>query len=125
MDLVASIKAQLASRYKVNDFGRVKQFLGLEITIGQDYLFLHQQHFIETILGSFRIVGCNCLSTPLEIKRFVSTTPQCDKGNQAEYQSILGSLMYLAIGTRPDISYAVGMLSKYSTNPSAIHLAAV
>jgi len=33
--------------------------------------------------------------------------------------------MYLAIGSRPDISYAVGMLSKFSINPSAVHLAAV
>ena len=99
----------------MDDLGRVKQFLGLEITTGQDYLFLPQQRFVQIILGRFGMVGCNGVSTLLEIKRFVSATPECDKGNQAEYQSILGSLMYLAIGTRPDILYAVGMLSKFST----------
>ena len=125
INLVASIKTQLASRYKMNDLGREKQFLGLEITARQDYLFLHQQRYILTILGHFGMVGCNDVSTLLEKKCFVPTTPECDKGNQVEYQSILGSLMYLAIGTRPHISYAVSMLSKFSTNPSTIHLAAV
>ena len=37
------------------------------------------------------------------------------------YQSIIGSLLYLMIGTRPDISYAVTHLSQFSTNPSEDH----
>jgi len=71
------------------------------------------------------MTGCNSVSNPLEVKRIVPTTPESDKGNQAEYQSILSSLMYLAISTRPDISYAVGVLSKFSINPSTLHLTAM
>ena len=37
------------------------------------------------------------------------------------YQSIIGSLLYLMIGTHPDISYAVTHLSQFSTNPSEDH----
>jgi hypothetical protein len=37
------------------------------------------------------------------------------------YQSIIGSLLYLMIGTRPDISYAVTHLSQFTTNPSEDH----
>ena len=44
--------------------------------------------------------------------------------NQTKYQSIIGSLMYAAIGTRPDIVYAVMALSKYSADPRIVHLEA-
>ena len=37
------------------------------------------------------------------------------------YQSIIGSLLYLMIGTRPDIAYAVTHLSQFCTNPSPEH----
>ena len=41
------------------------------------------------------------------------------------YREAVGSLMYLAIATRPDISYAVGVLSRFSTNPGPAHWKAV
>jgi hypothetical protein len=40
------------------------------------------------------------------------------------YRSIIGSLMYLMVGTRPDISFAVSALSKHLSNPTTLHLAA-
>jgi len=118
-------KAMLAGKHKLNDLAYARKFLCLEITTGSDYPFLNQWRFIQTVLNRFGMADCNSLSTPLEVKCFVSTTPECDKGNQAQYQSILGSLMNLAIGSTPDISYAVGMLSKFSINTRAVHLAAV
>ena len=42
----------------------------------------------------------------------------------AQYQSIVGSLFYTAIATRPDISQAVGVVSKYCSCPSEAHLTA-
>uniref|UniRef100_A0A1X7SF09 Reverse transcriptase Ty1/copia-type domain-containing protein n=1 Tax=Amphimedon queenslandica TaxID=400682 RepID=A0A1X7SF09_AMPQE len=41
-----------------------------------------------------------------------------------EYQSIVGSLLYVAIATRPDIAQAVGIVSKFNSKPSQIHLSA-
>ena len=37
------------------------------------------------------------------------------------YQSLIGTLMYAMLGTRPDIAFAVGALSKYSSNPGKVH----
>jgi hypothetical protein len=42
----------------------------------------------------------------------------------SQYRSIVGSLMYLMVGTRPDIGYAVSTLSRHLSNPSALHLSA-
>ena len=38
-----------------------------------------------------------------------------------QYQSVIGSLLYLMLGTRPDIAFAVIKLSQYSANPSKDH----
>ena len=45
--------------------------------------------------------------------------------DQPLYQSVVGSLMYLATCTRPDIAYAVGMLARFSSKPNQSHWVAV
>ena len=53
---------------------------------------------------------------PQEEKDFMQSVP---------YLSAVGSLMYLAIGTRPDIAYAVGLLSRFNSCPGKIHWNAI
>ena len=48
-----------------------------------------------------------------------------DAVNQKEYASIIGSLQYATDCTRPDIAYAVGVLSKFTNKPSRDHLQAI
>ena len=45
--------------------------------------------------------------------------------SKRKYQSAVGSLMYVMLGSRPDISYAVGKVSQYSMNPDITHFTAV
>ena len=45
-------------------------------------------------------------------------------GKRVSYSSVVGSLMYTMMGTRPDIAYTVGVLSCFSTNPKCHHWAA-
>lgn len=125
IDKIYQLKAKLKEMYKMNDLGIAKQFLGLELLTTADFLYLHQTRFTSKILRRFGMDLCNGVSTPLEVKQLLPTTKDDLKADQLEYQSILSSLMYLAVGTRPDISYAVSKLSKFSINPSAIHLAAL
>ena len=48
-------------------------------------------------------------------------TPNDKQANLKEYQAVIGSLIYASIGTRPDISYAVGVLSQFMSNPGEEH----
>ncbi len=46
------------------------------------------------------------------------TDRQTDYAEQFSYQNIVGALLYLSINTRPDISYAVGVLARLSKSPT-------
>jgi len=69
----------------------------------------------------------NPAPTPLHPKNRldIDTSNAQEEVDQAVYQSIVGSLMYAAIGTRPDIAFAVAALSRYNVKPYRVHLTAV
>ena len=83
-----------------------------------------QSHYIEKILKKFNQFDYTPISTPFEsqIRLFPNTGRAV---SQLKYARIIGSLMYAMTCTRPDIAYAVGKLSRYTSNPSPLHWHAV
>ena len=67
------------------------------------------------------------VTTPLDpgAKLSKDQAPQNDEERQQmkniPYSQLIGALMYLAIATRPDIAYAVGVLVRFSSNPGSVH----
>lgn len=59
--------------------------------------------------------------TPLEAKINLSKNDDSPEFDWSTYQSLIGSLMYTAIATRPDIMYAVNALSCFNDNPKKSH----
>ena len=127
------VKTELRKRFKLRDLGPVSFLLGVHITRNRSSksLSLSQRQCILDILSKFDMADCNPVSTPLDPSHKLSTlqSPQTD-AEAAEMRSIpyreaVGSLMYLAIATRPDIAYAVGVLSRFSSNPGMAHWKAV
>jgi hypothetical protein len=114
------------NKWECHDLGEVKEFLrmrvqrqGLDITINQvDYL--------KKVLKQFQMTNAKATQTPLPS----NWDPKVNQGKATAteitcYQSIIRSLLYLMIGTCPDISYAVTHLSQFSINPSEDHYKAV
>lgn len=65
---------------------------------------------------------CYPVSTPID--RYHALTPSEfsePKANIVEYQIQIGSVMYVMVGTRPDIAFAVSKLSYYGQNLSVRH----
>jgi hypothetical protein len=54
-----------------------------------------------------------------------NTTDEIERMKQIPYASAVGSLMYAMLCTRPDICFAVGMVSRYQSNPGEDHWTAV
>ncbi|KAK8640458.1 hypothetical protein V6N13_008211 [Hibiscus sabdariffa] len=124
-----SIKTWLSSCFSMKDLGEAAYILGVKIYRDRSrrLLGLSQSTYIDKVLKRFSMEESKrgflpmrhgislskemCLSTPQERKRM----------SQIRYASAIGSLMYAMICTRPDLSYAVSMTSRYQANPGEGH----
>lgn len=132
-EMKKKLKTYLNSRFKMKDLGEAKLCLGLRITRDRTKgkIWIDQQQYILDVLNRFNMANCNSVSTPADpgVKLDQAMCPS----NQEEIQSMqsipykeaVGSLTYIAQATRPDISFAVNMVSKFSSNPGRRHWEAV
>ena len=83
---------------------------------------IDQCDYLEKVLTRFQLTDTKAAITPLP----TSWEPKANTGKATAaeitcYQSIIGSLLYLMIGTHPDIAFAVTYLLQFSTNPTEDH----
>ncbi|KAL2251475.1 UNVERIFIED_CONTAM: Retrovirus-related Pol polyprotein from transposon TNT 1-94 [Sesamum indicum] len=97
------LKDQLSRKFDMKDLGEARQILGMKITRdkGIGKLWLSQSDYIE------------------------KTDSERAKMRVTPYASAIGSLMYATICTRPDIAHAVGVVSRFMSNPGVMHWEAV
>jgi hypothetical protein len=94
-------------------------------------LWLSQEKYIERVLERFNMKGAKPVSSPLgnhfKLSKRACPTTQEEKDKMANvpYASAVGSLMYAMVCTRPDIAQAVGVVSRYLSNPGRDHWEAV
>ena len=87
---------------------------------------LYQISYIESLLRRFKMTDAYGVDTLIDnhVSLDIAAKDTDRLIDQTEYLAIVGSLMYAAIGTRPDISYAVGLLRSYNASPRTRHLTA-
>ena len=89
---------------------------------GKDYISIHQKQYIHRLLERFGMKDAKPVSTPADISvKLTKDDGVSNEVDSTEYQSLVGSLIYAAIATRPDISQAVGTVSKFCSNPTQSH----
>ena len=119
----------LLKNFEMKDMEEVSYVIGIEIfhDRSQGLLGLSQKNYIGRILEKFSMSKCSPRVVPIQ-KGDKFSLMQCPKNDverkdmeSTPYASVVGSLMYLQTCTRPDISYAVGMLGKYQSNPGIDH----
>ncbi|GJV46943.1 zinc finger, CCHC-type containing protein [Tanacetum coccineum] len=121
---VDKTKKFLSSKFSMKDMGEADVVLGIKIKRENKGIVITQSHYIEKILKKFNRECCSPVSTlmdPVE-KLMLNTGKPVD---QLEYSRAIGCLMYAMTTTRPDIAYAVGRLSKFTSNPSRHHWHAI
>jgi hypothetical protein len=120
------IKELLQKKYKMCDLGAVKRFLGIEIERSEDGGFsICQQGYINTIIRRFGLMDAKPAKSPLDSQADLANTHCEDKpANRKKYLSMVGSLMYAALGSRPDIAFSVTALSRYNVQPLEMHATA-
>jgi transposase InsO family protein len=130
LETVKSIKSTLSGIFDVRDLGEARVFLGMEVERDRvlGTLRLSQRAYTQSVLAQFGMSSAKPKSTPMDLSaRLVKATRPdelCDVNDKATYMSIVGSLLYLSICTRPDIAQAVGVLSRFMSCPTPAHLSA-
>ena len=87
---------------------------------------LHQRQYIQSLLERYGLSLAKTSKTPVDINVKLVTDDEMSKPvDSVFYQSMVGSLLYVAITTRPDISHAVGVVAKFNSCPTEAHLTAL
>jgi transposase InsO family protein len=122
-DLVFKLKAQFMERWEVRDLGDVTEFLRMRITRVGDKIHLDQTDYLKVVLQRCGMQNAKTATTPLPAG-YVTTKSleQANPERRSRYQTVIGSLLYLMLGTRPDIAFAVTQLAQHAANPTEEHL---
>ena len=129
-DRAWALREELGRKFRAKDMGQVKDFLGLQVERQSDgSIFVHQTPYILEILELCGMADCKPVATPMEANFYPQASPSTSDTTEnplrSTYATIIGKLMFLMLGTRPDIAYAVGALSQFNSNPTEEHMSAV
>ena len=121
---VESVKGLLRKRFDFKEIGTPTNFLGWEFTRNDtgNLLWVHQSTYVQKLLGRFGMEGERIARTPMvEMKELhLNHSPETDKERQEiteiPYKEAIGSLMWLAKGTRPDVLFAVSYLARFQSD---------
>jgi len=122
-----SAKAAITTAFKAREMGEPTFFLGFHVERDTERgtLRLGQRQYVHTILERFGLADANPVQLPMGAgDRLTKDGEPLTAELQQTYQELVGALLYVATGTRPDIAYAVGQLSRYVAAPTGQHLAA-
>ena len=126
--IIDEVKKALGAKFNIKDMGKLHYFL--EMNIQQDEktgnVWIGQPAYVESILKKFGMNNSKLVSTPIDPNtKLTKTTDHEQSIDQQLYQSAIGSLLYLSGGTRPDITFSVSNLAKFSAKPSKHHWIAI
>ena len=125
-------KAQFMTRFKSKDLGPVNWLLQQRIVRDRaaGTLKIDQSQYIQKMLKEFALADAKPVDTPMIHKGKLSeddcpiTTEMREYMEKQPYNGIVGSVLYAAITTRPDIAYSVNCLSRFLQNPGEKHYTA-
>ena len=116
------VKKALCKKFKMKDLGRLSWFLGIEFSFENNCIEMKQTKYLEKMLNKFGMSDCKPKAIPcdLSVNKMIYDSEELPDARL--YREIVGSLIYVMTGTRPDLCYVVSKLSQYMSKPSKVHL---
>ena len=124
-----AVRQQLGSVFNITAQSNVSHLIGLSVRydLEERTLRIDQKEYIAGVLEKFQMQGAWPVTTSAT-EAINDMTARKDGVASAEevheYASLVRSLLWIAQGTRPDISFSVGRCARCVANPSSEHLAA-
>jgi hypothetical protein len=121
--LVDEKKALCMKQWECHGTDTITEFLGMCIEQNANKVLIDQYTYLMKVLQQFNMTNAKTAPTPLSTGYTPSeNTTALDSKLQMQYQSVIRSLLYLMLGTRLNIAYAVIKMSQFLANPSEEHL---
>jgi Reverse transcriptase (RNA-dependent DNA polymerase) len=118
------LETRLSKEFEMKNLGGLKYFLGIEVARSDKGIFLSQRNYILDLLAEVGMLECKPVDTPMVQNQKLVVDPNQSPINRERYQRLVGKLIYLS-HTRPDIAYAVSVVSQFMHSPSEEHMDAV
>lgn len=107
---IAKLQKQLAIEFEMKNLGGLKYFLGIEVARSRQGIFLSHRKYILDLLCEVGMLDCKPTDTPIIPNHKLGEYPNQMPADKGRYQRLIGKLIYLS-HTRPDIAYAVSVVS--------------
>jgi len=118
-------KRNISAAFKMKDLGPVARFLGMEIKRDRERrtITLTSTGHIDEMLSVFAMRDSKSVATPLPHRVVLGPRGPNEEAlpPRTPYRSLVGSLLYVAMWTRPDIAFAVSQVARFQADPSAYH----
>lgn len=120
LEMMSRFKTYLSECFKMKDLGKAKYFLGIEVARSKSGIFLSQRKYALDIVADTGLLGCQPLSIPVEQNHTLLSDdgPMCEIPGR--FRRLVGRLVYLTI-TRPELCYAIHILSQVMHQPRQAH----
>lgn len=122
-DGIRYLKECLLKEVDIKELGKLKYFLGIEVALSKQGIFVSQQKYVYDLLKETGKLGSKPATTPIEYNHRLTEASEDLSVDKWSYQRLVGRLIYLS-HTRPDIGYAVSVVSRFMHNPKEVHLRA-
>lgn len=120
VSIIEEFKDQMSNRFEMSNLGKLSYYLGIEVEQEKNYIELRQTYYAKKILEKAGMLKCNPIKYPMDPKESISKDEGGKLVDTTEFKSIVGGLRYL-VHTRSDISYSVGIISRYIEKPTVMH----
>ena len=118
--LIENFKSVMKEEFEMTDMGLLRYFLGIEVDQNKNGIFISQAKYVNEVLSRFNMQDSKAVITPTVMGLKLSQEDNSKDFDPSLYKSIVGSLMYLT-ATRPDIMYAVSLISRFMEKPKETH----
>ena len=133
LDAIKQAIADLTKHFKLCDLGPTTEILGIKINQNcqKHSLMISQRQYCIDMLSHFNMAHCKPVATPMEPglcllhDQSPRTAEERNFMRSVDYGGAIGSLQYLSCTTQPDITFAVGQLASFTSDPGVAHWNAI
>ncbi len=119
--LITGVKDQLKKRFRMKDLGTINNYLGIAISYDQQARRMEpdQSEYIDSMVEKFSITNLRKYNIPMEKNLQLPFNTSCVP--ISDYRSLIGALLFVSTGTRPDVSFPTNYLSRFQTCATNLH----